>query len=265
MSWRTRFRTSLVYVVAIVAGFSLAYLLVAFVIFPAGVIPRDVKVPNVTGLGFDEAAQRLAQAGFKAEQGEQRYNNSAPKMTVLEQSPPPGAREGVGAKVTLVVSGGQRVVTVPTVTGMTRGEAQVLLEKEGFEVGDVLEAPSTSPPGTVIGTRPAAGSAVSVPSTVSIVLSGGAPAPSMPDLMGREVGAARQVLTQLGVRNVSIVREPGGPGTPGTVIGQSPVSGATIVPGMTITLRVVAEQDPPPSEEPLEPAPQPVPPPVQQP
>ena len=265
MTWRTRFRTSLVYVVAIVAGFSLAYLLVAFVIFPAGVIPRDVKVPNVTGLGFDEAAQRLAQAGFKAEQGEQRYNNSAPKMTVLEQSPPPGARDGIGATVTLVVSGGQRIVTIPTVTGMTRGEAQVLLEREGFDVGEVLEAPSTSPPGTVIGTRPAAGSAVSVPSAVSIVLSGGAPAPSMPDLMGRDVGAARQVLTQLGVRSVSIVREEGGPGAPGTVISQSPVSGATIVPGMTITLRVVAEPEPPPSTEPQEPAPQPEPPPVQQP
>ena len=265
MSWRTRFRGSLVYLVAIVAGFSLAYLLVAFAIFPAGVIPRDVRVPNVTGLGFDEATQRLAQAGFKAEQGEQRYNNSAPKMTVLEQSPPPGAREGVGATVTLVVSGGQRMVTVPTVTGMTRVEAQVLLEKEGFEVGEVVQAPSTSPSGTVIGTRPAAGTAVSVPSTVSVVLSGGAPAPSMPDLMGREVGAARQVLTQLGVRSVSIEREPGGPGAPGTVVGQSPVSGATIAPGMTVTLRVVAEPEPPPSTEPLEPAPQTVPPPVQQP
>ena len=92
------------------------------------------------------------------------------------------------------------MVTVPTVTGMTRIEAQVLLEKEGFDVGDVSEAPSNAPRGTVIGTRPAAGSAVSVPSTVAIVLSGGAPAPSMPDLMGRDVGAARQVLTQIGVQ-----------------------------------------------------------------
>jgi eukaryotic-like serine/threonine-protein kinase len=265
MNWRARFRGSLVYLVAVVAGFSLAYLLVAFVIFPAGVIPRDVKVPNVTGLGFDEAAQRLAQAGFKAEQGEQRYNNSAPKMTVLEQSPPPGAREGIGATITLVVSGGQRMVAVPTVTGMTRIEAQVLLEKEGFDVGDVATTQSTSPPGTVIGTRPAAGSAVSVPSTVTIIVSGGAPAPSMPDLMGRDVAAARQVLTQLGVRSVSILREPGAPGAPGTVIAQSPVSGATIVPGMTITLRVVADAPPPPTTEPLEPVPQPTQPPVPQP
>jgi eukaryotic-like serine/threonine-protein kinase len=265
MTWRTRFRGSLVYLVAIVAGFSLAYLLVAFVIFPAGVIPRDVKVPNVTGLGFDEAAQRLAQAGFKAEQGEQRYNNSAPKMTVLEQSPPPGAREGVGAKITLVVSGGQRMVTVPTVTGMTRIEAQVLLEKEGFDVGDVAQAQSTSPPGTVIGTRPAAGAAVSVPTTVTLVLSSGAPAPTMPDLMGRDVAAARQVLNQLGARNVSIVREPGGPGAPGTVVGQSPVMGASIVPGMPITLRVVSEPEPLPSPEPEQPSAQPAPaPPVPQ-
>lgn len=266
-AWRAKFRRSLVYLVAIVAGFSLAYLLVAFVIFPAGVIPRDVKVPNVMGLEFDEAAQRLAQAGFKSEKGEQRYNNSAPKMTVLEQSPPPGAREGLGATITLVVSGGQRTVTVPTVTGMTRIEAQVLLEKEGFDVGDVQEAQSNAPPGTVIGTRPAAGSAVSVPSTVSIVLSGGAPAPLMPDLMGRDIDAARQVLSQLGVRSFSIVREPGGPGSPGTVVGQTPVSGATLPPGTTVTLRVV-EPAPPPSEPPQEavPPPQPQPaPPVQQP
>ena len=265
MNWRARFRTSLVYLVAAVVGFSLAYLIVAFVIFPAGVIPRDVKVPNVTGLGFDEAVQRLGQAGFKAEQGEQRYNNSAPKMTVLEQSPPPGAREGIGGVITLVISGGQRMVTIPTVTGMTRIEAQVLLEKEGFDVGEVTEAPSNAPRGSVIATRPAAASAVSVPSTVSIVLSGGAPAQQMPDLMGRDVVSARQVLTQLGVRSVTILRDPVGPGTPGTVIGQSPVSGATLSADAAVQLRVVAEPTPVPAPEaPPPPVPQPLPP-VQQP
>ena len=107
--------------------------------------------------------------------------------------------------------------------------------------------------------------AVSTPSTVSIVVSGGAPAPTMPDLMGREVGAARQVLTQLGVKSVTIMREQNNLGTPGTVIGQSPVNGATLAPGSSVTLRVVAEPAPPPTEPAQEPAPQPVPPPVQQP
>jgi eukaryotic-like serine/threonine-protein kinase len=241
MSWRSRMRTSLVYLVSIVAGFSLAWLIVAFVVFPTGVVPRDVKVPNVNGLTYEEASQRLAQAGFKAEQGEQRYDNSAPKMTVLEQSPEPGAREGIGSTITLVVSGGQRIVTVPTVTGMTRIEAQVLLEKDGFDVGDVGDANSDAPQGTVIATRPAAGEQVSVPSTVALVLSRGpaaAAALQMPGLMGRDVESARLVLSQLGVQDVQVSYDPFATSPQGSVVGQTPVAGATILPGAAVQLRV---------------------------
>ncbi|MBA3671840.1 MAG: PASTA domain-containing protein [Gemmatimonadaceae bacterium] len=237
-------RTSLLYLVATAAGFALAYLLVAFVVFPAGVIPRDVKVPNVTGLMFGEAEQRLAQAGFRAEQGEQRYNNSAPKLTVLEQSPPPGAREGVGGVITLVVSGGQRLGTVPTVTGMARAEAQALLEKEGFDLGDPVEQASNAPRGSVIATRPAAGSQASVPSTVILVLSAGAAAIQMPDLTGRQVDAARQTLVQLGVRDMQVTYDPMAVGATNTVIGQGPVAGATLMPGASVQLRVAGEGRP---------------------
>ncbi|MES2178446.1 MAG: PASTA domain-containing protein [Gemmatimonadota bacterium] len=225
----------------IVAGFALAYLVVAFFVFPAGVIPRDVKVPNVTGLNYDDAVQRLEQAGFKGEQGEQRYNSSAPKLTVLEQSPPPGSREGIGAPVTLVVSGGQRMATVPTVTGLTKMEAQLLLEKAGFDVGDVTDAPSNVTTGIVISTRPAAGSQVSMPTTVSIVLSGGVASIQMPALIGRDVDAARQTLTQLGVRNIKIVWDPMALETRGAVVSQTPVQSATLPPGAEVTLRVAGD------------------------
>ena len=238
MNWRGRVRTSLVYLVSIAAGFALAYLVVAFVVFPSGVIPKDVKVPNVTGLMYDEAILRLTQAGFNGEQGEQRFNNSAPKMTVLEQSPPHGAREGIGNPVTLVVSGGQRIVAVPTVTGMTKIEAQAVLEKEGFDVGDATESPSNAPRGTVIATRPAAGAQISVPSTVSLVLSGGAAVIQMPSLVGRDVDGARQTMLQLGVRDVTIVWDPMAIGARGTVIGQNPVASATLLPGSSVQLRV---------------------------
>jgi serine/threonine-protein kinase len=250
VSWRTRFRTSLIYLVSIVAGFTLAYLVVAFVVFPAGVIPRDVRVPNVTGLPYEEAEQRLAQAGFKTEQGEQRYNNSAPKMTVLEQSPPPGSREGVGTVISLVTSGGQRMITVPSVTGMTRAEAQAALEKEGFDVGEVTEASSNAPRGTVIATRPSIGSAVGTPSAVALVLSGGPSAQQMPDLIGRDVAGARQMLNQLGMRSVQVINDPVAGGTPGTVVAQSPVGGATVAPGTAIQLRVATEPAPEPAAAP---------------
>src|SRR5215210_937023 len=57
MSLRVRVRRSLPYAIAIIGGFLLAYLVVAFFVFPSGVIPRDIKVPNVTGLPFDDAVR----------------------------------------------------------------------------------------------------------------------------------------------------------------------------------------------------------------
>ena len=242
MSWRSRVRTSLVYLVSIIAGFATAYLVVAFVVFPAGVVPRDVKVPNVTGLMYDEAEQRLAQAGFKAEQGEKRFDNSAPKMTVLEQNPPPGSREALGNAITLAVSGGQRMVAVPTVTGMTQSDAQAVLEKNGFDVGDVTEQQSNSPRGTVIATRPAAGQQVSVPSTIGLVMSSGASTITMPDLMGRDVIDARQLLLQLGAKNVQVETDPAGVGAAGAVISQSPAPNASFLPNAPVRLKVVGAQ-----------------------
>ena len=107
MSIRTKIRGSIPYAISIIGGFLLAYLIVALVIFPSGVIPRDARVPNVTGLLFDDAAKRLAERGFRAERGEARPHPAAPKETVLEQSPAAGKHDVEGATVTLVVSAGQ--------------------------------------------------------------------------------------------------------------------------------------------------------------
>ncbi|HMA23795.1 MAG: PASTA domain-containing protein [Gemmatimonas sp.] len=104
MSVRTSLRMSLPYAVTIVGGFLIAYLIVAFVVFPSGVVPGNARVPNVTGLQFDDAARRLAQVGFKAERGDQQYREATPTGTVLGQDPRPGTKEPEGSSVTLMVS-----------------------------------------------------------------------------------------------------------------------------------------------------------------
>src|SRR6185503_3906061 len=83
VSWRGRLRRLIPYVIALMGGFLLAYLVVAFFVFPAGIIPQDVRVPNVIGLSFSDADQQLKAKGFSAERGETRYHNAAPKGTVL--------------------------------------------------------------------------------------------------------------------------------------------------------------------------------------
>ncbi|HEY4130212.1 MAG TPA: PASTA domain-containing protein [Gemmatimonadaceae bacterium] len=104
MSTRTALRGSLPYAVAIIGGFLVAYLIVAFAIFPSGVVPGNAKVPNVTGLLFDDAAKRLGSVGFKAARGDAEYREATPANTVLGQDPSAGTKQAEGSTVTLNVS-----------------------------------------------------------------------------------------------------------------------------------------------------------------
>ena len=239
MTWRGRLRRLLPYVVALVSGFLLAFLIVAFVVFPAGVIPQDVRVPNVIGLTYNDAVQQLAQKGFTAERGEQRFHNAAPKGTVLDQTPPPGSREAANVKVTLVISGGQRYGTVPGIVGMSRELALNALETAGFDVGQVSERPSNAPRGAVIDARPRPGTQAPMPSAVSLVLSAGPTTVIVPDVVGQPLNDARLLLRQVGLAAGDV--QFGGAAVAdaaAVVVSQSPPAGSQAASGSKVNLSV---------------------------
>jgi beta-lactam-binding protein with PASTA domain len=199
VTWRGRLRRLLPYVVASVAGLLLAFIIVAFFVFPAGVMPQDVRVPNVVGSTYAEATKQLEQRGLKAERGETRFHNTAPRGTVLDQRPPAESKESPGARVTLVLSSGQRIGTVPGVIGMSRELALNALEGAGFEAGEVVERASNEPRGAVIDSRPRPGAQAAMPSVVSLVISAGPTTIIVPDLIGRPLAEASQLLRQVGL------------------------------------------------------------------
>ena len=104
MSARARLRGSLPYLAAIVGGFLLAYLVVAFFVFPSGVITGSANVPNVVGLPFDSAATKLAAVGLTASRGASEARDATPAGTVLDQDPRAGAKEPQGTTVSLTVA-----------------------------------------------------------------------------------------------------------------------------------------------------------------
>ncbi|HJQ20856.1 MAG TPA: PASTA domain-containing protein [Gemmatimonadaceae bacterium] len=239
MSWRGRLRRLLPYVIALVGGFFLAYLIVAFFVFPAGVIPQDVRVPNVIGLTVTDAETQLKAKGFTAERGETRFHNAAPKGTVLDQQPAPGSRENPNTRVTLVVSGGQRYATVPGVIGMSRELALNALEQAGFDAGEVTERPSNEPLGAVIDSRPRPGTQAPVPGAVSLVLSSGPTTVIVPDMVGRSLADARLMLRQVGLTVGDIQWGLGAVAdASAAVVSQSPPAGAQAAAGSRVNLSV---------------------------
>lgn len=245
MTLRSRVRRLLPYVIAIIGGFLVAYLIVAFLIFPSGVIPRDIRVPNVTGLAFDDAVRRLAERGLRGVKGEERFHAASPKGTVLEQSPAAGQRDVEGASVTLAVSVGQQFGKVPALVGLSREDAQRRLEGEGFNLGDVTERPSQSPAGQVIDSRPRGGADSPIPGTVSIVVSAGPTVVLVPNVVGRTVAEARSILEASGL-SVSEVRTTSGEklnDDNAVVAEQTPGATAQVAAGQRIALVAAPRQD----------------------
>jgi beta-lactam-binding protein with PASTA domain len=241
VNWRGPLRRLMPYVIALAGGFLLAFLVVAFFVFPSGVIPDDIRVPNVIGLTYTDAVRALDQRGFKGERGEQRFHNAAPKGTVLDQSPAGGSKEVPGTRITLVVSSGQRFAAIPSLIGLSREQALNALESAGFDVGEVTTRASNEPYGAVIDARPRPGTQAPTPSTVSLVISSGPTTIVVPDLIGRPVSDATTLLRQVGL-NVGDIQYAGGSAADASavIVAQSPPAHSQAAAGSRVNLSVGA-------------------------
>jgi eukaryotic-like serine/threonine-protein kinase len=238
MSLRDVSRRLFPYVLVATAGFTIAYLIVFFFIFPSDVVPDERKVPNVVGIDYDLAVQRLKEAGFTAQEGSKRNHVSAPPQAVLAQIPVAGSIEQKGASVVLDVSAGQRKGEVPSVVGMTGQEAQVAVENAGLEVQEVRETPSDRPRGEVITVAPNAGDQVPAGSGVVITVSAGPATVKVPDLVGRPLADARSTLEQIGLVPGRVTTDSTSLEPSNTVVGQSPTSGRAVRSGSRVSLTI---------------------------
>ncbi|HEV2126338.1 MAG TPA: PASTA domain-containing protein, partial [Chloroflexota bacterium] len=114
--------------------------------------PQRVAVPNVVGATFAEATERLAAAGFKV-QRQDEYNDRAVTGTVFQQAPTGEA--DAGSTVTVRVSLGRNLITVPEVRGRSEQDARQALEREGFKVDVEYDRFAGVDPGQVFVTDPA--------------------------------------------------------------------------------------------------------------
>ncbi|MFJ9027214.1 Stk1 family PASTA domain-containing Ser/Thr kinase [Streptomyces sp. NPDC102274] len=93
-----------------------------------------VEVPDVTGESVRDATAELTDEGLKVKVAAERVNSEEDAGSVARQSAAEGAQLARGDTVTLTVSKGPRMISVPDVTGRTTEEATKLLEEAGFEV-----------------------------------------------------------------------------------------------------------------------------------
>ncbi|MEU7595838.1 Stk1 family PASTA domain-containing Ser/Thr kinase [Streptomyces sp. NPDC039022] len=94
----------------------------------------EVDVPDVTGRDRADAEATLRGAGFEVKIADGTVHSPHDKGRIARQAPGAGGKLGRGDTVTLTLSAGPEMVTVPDVTGKTAADAEQALSDAGFEV-----------------------------------------------------------------------------------------------------------------------------------
>lgn len=204
---------------------------------------EEVVVPDLVGSDVITALEAVSQRGLNLKIGGREFSSRFPKDTIVSQEPE--ARQAVrkGRDVRIVLSLGNRQITVPTLLGESYRQAEIVLRQDGLaagkiarvydgQVGKDLVVAQTPPPQTVAGGG----------TTVNLLVSLGArPARYVtPDLTGGTVERAQAALEPFEIQ-IQISGSEVDPGVPaGTIIRQQPLQGYPIAAGDA--LRVVVSR-----------------------
>ena len=132
--------------------------------------PPPVRMPALTGATIAGAVKALHRLGLRVHRDLPAYSSTVRSGLVAEVAPAPGTQVGRGALVTLIPSAGPRPVAIPTLTGFTAAAALAALSRLGL-AGQLEQARSPMPRGTVIATSPPPGMSVARHTVVVLTVS----------------------------------------------------------------------------------------------
>jgi len=123
--------------VALLAVLLISVLFWVVTIHPGSGVPSGARiVPDVAGLTFDQAKQKLAAEDLLADRVDQPDDSTA-KGDVIRTDPGKGVSVAKGQQITIYVSSGPDVVAVPKLVGLTQAAAQQALDDAGLMLGAV--------------------------------------------------------------------------------------------------------------------------------
>jgi len=218
------------------------FLLMDFVVMPWYVdLGTTQEVPSVLGKPSAEGIGLLEQADLEGVEAEKKADPKAPEGTVLAQNPVPGSLVKSGRRVYLTVSGGELLVEVPSLRGLSLRDARFALERVGLHLGPVgYEVSATFFVNTIMDQSPAIGGKSARGSQVRVTVSQGNDPGDLksPDLVGKTLNEAKKLLLDQGFHTGRITYQTGVDLIPNTVIDQYPRPGEAAGPERTVDLFV---------------------------
>lgn len=163
-------------------------------------IARYTHVPSLLEVNPNRLEQLEEETGLAFRVVGREYSESIAKGLIVRTSPEPSARIRKGGTVQVWISRGPERYRVPDLSGVTPAEARRMLTNSNLRVDGVThEYHDTIPKGSLIRTTPEAGEMLRRNSPVALVVSRGPQPIDIPSVVGQDLEAARQTLSDAGL------------------------------------------------------------------
>lgn len=210
--------------------------------------PEQQEMPNLAGYGEnermqkDEAVELLKSLGFKDITIEEEYSDEVEQGYVISQTPEykTNFKINVTEKVTLVISKGQKIVTLPKrIVGEKLDDIKEQLDELEVTYEVVEENSEKIEAGIIIAVDPDAGEEITAATPVKLTVSIGSAFKdvTVPSVLGASESDAKAALEALGLK-VTVSYEENTSKSDGVVTSQSINSGKTIKEGETVEIVV---------------------------
>ncbi|PWR10560.1 Stk1 family PASTA domain-containing Ser/Thr kinase [Micromonospora acroterricola] len=200
-------------------------------------VGRYTEAPQLVSLTRADAQAQADRAGLILVYGEPRYDEKAPKDSVLGQSPASATKIVKGGTITLTLSLGPERFPVPDVIGkeFELAEADLVNAKLVVAKG-TARYDDNLPAGVVVDSSPKVGAEVKPGAKITLILSRGRAPVSVPNLVGKSLTEARTALSQLNLVPVETFKDSDKPKD--EILGQSPADGTGVEKGTQVKLEI---------------------------
>jgi serine/threonine-protein kinase len=228
----------------IVAAAIIALLLVggAFALMSGGGTDT-VTIPDVAGQQAADAERALEDLGLVVVT-RNAADDTVEQGRVIRTDPPAGATAEEGSTVTLLVSGGPGLQSVPDVVGLDSTAARAEIVRAGFEVDVTEQASDTVPEDRVISQDPGAGAQAEQGSLVTLTISTGPENVEVPNLSGLTQDEARAELQRAELQLGGVSTAESDAVAPGRVVDQNPGRGTQVARGSAVSIVLAVEPEP---------------------
>ena len=162
--------------------------------------PKDVALPNLVGLTFDDAKAKVAESKITVKIQEEKYDPEVPEGKIISQDPKYQENFAFtvkeGSTINVIISKGQELVKVTKLVGKTKDEARKELKELGLEMELEEEYSDEVEAGIIIEQDKQEGEEILVGSKVKVKASLGIEQVEVPDLTGLSEDEAKAKIAE---------------------------------------------------------------------